>query len=146
MFEFVDAAFEPRATKLTVLWANWRDEVLGVITDPPRAIRPGVDLHEPDIIRLHHIGTIQKVLIDDQVAAIGGAVIAAADVPSVLDELARIEFGATMIVVDGVRTVADTVTYAGLDFALGRNIVRAPFAIVRESPANDPWPELATTR
>jgi hypothetical protein len=144
VFVFADAPIEAPAEPLTVLWATWRDEMVGVITDPPGTmVDPRVDPTNPDVVRLHHVGTIQKALIHEQVAAITGS--STADVSSVLDGLTRTQLGTTMIAVDGAQTAADTVTYAGFDFALGRDIVRAPFAILRESPANGPWPDLATT-
>lgn len=141
MFVFTDAPIEAPVQPFTVLWTTWRGEVLGVITDPPGDLLDRrVDRTNPEVVRLHHVGTIQKALIDEQVATITGSPIP--DVSSALAELARAEFGTTVIVVDGFQAAADTVTYAGLDFALGRDIVKGPFAIVRRSPANDPWPEL----
>lgn len=142
MYEVAGADPSPDRPQRQVPWVGTLDgQLVGVLTDPPGDAL-GAFSETPNAVLLHHIAAIQKVLMAEEVATITGR--SARDPELVLDELAGQSFGTANVSVDDVVVVADTVRYRGLQFALGRDVSRFPFAVFLRGEATDTWPALVT--
>jgi hypothetical protein len=60
----------------------------------------------------------------------------------VVDEVTGADFTPTVVVVDGEPDVASFVTYRGLDFVLGDDVLTKPYAMARPAGLSAPWPTL----
>ena len=132
-----------RPQRLVPWTGTRRGQLVGVLTDPPgHALGPFSGT--PSAVLLHHLASIQKMLMADEVSAITG--LSARNPEPVLDELAGQSFGRANVSVDGEPVVADTITYRGLQFALGHDVARFSFVVVRQADASGDWPALVTER
>jgi hypothetical protein len=114
--------------------------MLGVTTDHivSHALPPTSQEERLLRARLCHLGTMVGCLIHEGVAAAAG--IDPRDASRVGEEIGVEEFAPVVAVVGGKPVKASLVTYRGLDFVLGDDVERQPFAMVRPSGVSAPWP------
>jgi len=112
---------------------------IGVLTDPPTGA-PNNGPWLPDYDGIHRIASIQKSLLADGLTAITG--LAPADVLQAGTELREFPFGSATAIINGETVEARTVTYRSLDFILGDDVRRHPFAMFRVAGSSAPWPGL----
>ncbi len=141
VYAIVDAAPASADERLVLhrLWlGTWHGGLVGVITDPPSpdSLRPTTSV----LLRLHHVGTIQKCLVRDELVPVTG--LAPRDVEEVMDEVWDRDFGAGEVVVDGSPVPVDTLSYRGLEFAFSRDAVAMPFTVLRRTTSLGAWPRL----
>jgi hypothetical protein len=119
-------------------WGSWRGRRIGLMTDLRAPIPAEGD---PAMFRyLGQVGTIQKCLPSDRLAAVTGS--SADDVPS-LSELPMDTFRAGLLQVDGEAAAVSITEVRGLQFALG-DAKRHPFAVFRHPRDDEPWPALVS--
>jgi hypothetical protein len=123
------------------VWLGRLDgELVGVLADPPVTM-PGTPATEQSA-RLHHIGGIQSVLIDDRLQPVSG-LDPRVVVDTVFPEVENVRFESVTITVDGQSVPAAKVTYRGLDFAFASNYRELPVVLVKEAGIGI-WPQVST--
>jgi hypothetical protein len=123
------------------LWlGTWQGDLIGVLTDPPSP--QGLAQTTCQLVRLAHVGGVQKTLIDDRLEPITGLAPTEMDPDEVLRDIWPREFGRSAVTVDGSAVPVDTLTYRGLEFAFGAEVTRFPFTVIRPAGARGPWPDL----
>ena len=139
---------DDRHIPLHVWVGQWNGELMGILTDPLKSLSidlislPADQSLKDEVIRLHHIGSIQRSLIHEDLPHITG--LSVKEVQQVEHELVDAEYSDGTMNVDGVSVPTDMLTYRGLDFALGRDVSEYPFVVFRSAGRSVPWPNLGT--
>lgn len=125
---------------LQVWLGRLNDNLVGVLTDPPRTMR-GAPLTDISA-RNFHLSGMFKILIDDRLRPITGLEPKEV-VNTVSSDMQDSTFQTADIVADGQSIPASTVTYRGLDFAFSRNYREHPVVLIKEA-GKGLWPNVET--
>lgn len=131
---------------LMQLWLGNGPEgaLLGVFTDEIRSPLGSVSTAlGPDLTHLCHIGTLQKVLQDPDLAREMGWLSLSTE--TLMQDLKPSCYTSGMCWVDDMAVECDTVSYLGLTFLLGRDVHRYPFAVMQREHMAHKWPKLRST-
>lgn len=95
------------------------------------------------LAHLFHLSSVMGCLADDRMPPITG--IGPRDQQLIPDEIVLEDWGRGTVVVDGSAVATSTRTYRGLDFAMGADLERHPFVLLRLAGGSPEWPPLCTT-